>query len=58
MAAEDGSNEAWRGDTVGHCSTFIVSSFRKSAEQKARRFIIFIAALTFLIANDKMLIKT
>ena len=60
MAAEDGSNGAWRGDIVGRCSTFIASSFHKSAEQKAgrpRRFAIFVAVLTFLIANDKMLIK-
>ena len=35
MAAEDGSNGAWCGDTVDHCSTFIASSFLELAEQKA-----------------------
>ena len=35
MVAKDGSNGAWRDDTVGHCSIFITSSFLESAEQKA-----------------------
>ena len=35
MVAEDGSNKAWQGDTAGRCSTFIVSLFCRSAEQKA-----------------------
>ena len=35
MATEDDSNGTWRGYTVGHCSTFIASSFLESAEQKA-----------------------
>ena len=35
MAAEDGNNEEWRGDTEGHCSTFIASLLHESARQKA-----------------------
>ena len=33
MAAEDGSNGAWYGDTKSCCSTFITSSICESAEQ-------------------------
>ena len=34
MVAEDGSNGVCRGDTEGHGSTFIASSFSESAEQR------------------------
>ena len=37
MVAKNGSDGVWRGDTAGHCSTFITSLFRESAEQKAKR---------------------
>ena len=63
MVAEDGSNGAWCGDTESRCSALFVSSFRESTEQKAweaqeiRRFVIFVAALVFLITNDKMHLK-
>ena len=35
MAAEDGSNGVWHGDAVGHCCTFITSSFCEYAKPKA-----------------------
>ena len=37
MVAEDGNNGAWHGDTEGRCSTFTISLFYESAEQKAGR---------------------
>ena len=64
MAAEDDSNGVWHGDTEGHCSTFIASSVREFALQKAgmgapgnTKVCRFFTAQMFLIANDKMLSK-
>ena len=34
MAAEDRSNGAWSGELESHCSTFIASSFRESADKR------------------------
>ena len=63
MAAEDGSNGAWHGDTAGHFSTFIASLFRVLAEQKVESPGItkargFHRCTNVLIVNDKMLMKT
>ena len=44
--------------TEGHCSTCVASSFYSWEAQETRRFTVFVTALTFLIANNKMLIKT
>ena len=62
MAAEDGSNRPWCGETEGWYSTYINSSFRESAEIRPgspgnTRFMVIATALTFLVANDKMLNK-
>ena len=63
MAAEDGSNGVCRGDTkatvllLSHLH--LVSLLKKGWKtQEMQNFAIFVAALTFSIANDKMLIKT
>ena len=63
MAAEDSSNEAWRGNIVGHCATFIAFSFPESIKKRLggpgiMEVCGFLTALTFLIANDKVLINT
>ena len=58
-SGQNGSNEAWHGDTEGHCSTF-TASFHKSDEQKVRRsrkYVVFVPALMFLIADDKIMLN-
>ena len=34
MAVKDDNNGAWRGDTAGHCSTFIACLFHEFAEKR------------------------
>ena len=34
MVTKNGSNEAWRDDTEGHCSTFITSLSSESAKKR------------------------
>ena len=63
MAAENGSNGAWTKDVMTQRASallllflYFVSLPKKGWEtQEIRRFVVFVAALTFLKASDKML---